>query len=317
MNRTESEVVQACRRVLDSVGTDRRYAHTSHLLVRIDGRVVFDEHLQGPAAPPVFSVTKSLVATALGAMDARGLLPDLHTPLGPLLPQSAGRPAAAHTWHQVLSMTRGAQVDGPWEGDAIALMPGGQVAHIAAAPQLSAPGEVFRYDNAGVHLLSAAASEILGEPLADFAERSVLEPIGARLGAWRADPDGISWGPEGAEIGAADLALLGQLWLDDGRGGGHQLISQRFLASMTTAHTPGGPPESCPYGYLVWLPDDLLMAGGWAGQHLLVVPRAQAVVVTLGHPEFELGPPPRDRLPDDWRPALDLVRRHLLPVLTG
>jgi hypothetical protein len=40
-----------------------------------------------------------------------------------------------------------------------------------------------------------------------------------------------------------------------------------------------------------------------------------AVVVTTGDPGFDPGPPPRDDLPADWRPALDLVREHLLPVL--
>jgi hypothetical protein len=38
-------------------------------------------------------------------------------------------------------------------------------------------------------------------------------------------------------------------------------------------------------------------------------------VVTTGHPNVRFGPPPGDDLPADWAPALDLVRRHLLPVL--
>jgi hypothetical protein len=47
------------------------------------------------------------------------------------------------------------------------------------------------------------------------------------------------------------------------------------------------------------------------------VPAAAAVVVITGDPGFEPGPPPSDQLPGDWRPALELVRRHLLPVLAG
>jgi hypothetical protein len=45
------------------------------------------------------------------------------------------------------------------------------------------------------------------------------------------------------------------------------------------------------------------MAGGWAGQHLLAVPAAAAVVVVTG-PEVSFGPPPSDELPGDWAPAL-------------
>ena len=70
-----------------------------------------------------------------------------------------------------------------------------------------------------------------------------------------------------------------------------------------------------PYGFLLWIPDGMLLAGGWAGQHLLVIPAADAVVVTTGDPGFDPGPPPIDQMPPDWRPALDLVRTHLVPVL--
>ena len=86
-----------------------------------------------------------------------------------------------------------------------------------------------------------------------------------------------------------------------------------FATAMMRAHTPGGPPEGLPYGYGVCIGDGYVMAGGWAGQHVIVLPGA--VVVTTGDPGFTLGPPPADRLPPDWRPALDLVRRHLLPLL--
>jgi hypothetical protein len=60
-----------------------------------------------------------------------------------------------------------------------------------------------------------------------------------------------------------------------------------------------------------------VLAGGWAGQHVLVLPDVAAVVVTTGDPGFEFGPPPTDDLPREWRPGLSLVRRHLLPVLGG
>lgn len=46
-------------------------------------------------------------------------------------------------------MTRGSAVDGPWEVDEVTALPGGQVVHIAVAPQLTAPGSSFCYDNGG------------------------------------------------------------------------------------------------------------------------------------------------------------------------
>ena len=76
-----------------------------------------------------------------------------------------------------------------------------------------------------------------------------------------------------------------------------------------------GPPEDRSYGFLTWLGDGYRMARGWAGNHVLAVPRSRSVVVITGDPRFEPGPPPSDRLPPDWRPGLDLVREELLPLL--
>ena len=309
--------MRACERVLAAVEDDPRFAHTAHLHLRVGGRVLFDHHRRGPAVSDVFSVTKSVVATTLAVLDARGLLPELSTPLSNVLPELVGTPAARHTWHQVLTMTRGAQVDGPWEVDAVAALGHGRLGHVAQAPQLHPAGERFSYDDAGVELLSAAATAILAEPLAEFARRELFAPLGIESVQWPSDPDGITRAAEGLAISAADLASIGQLWLDGGLAGRRQLLSRRFLTQMLSPHSTGGPPEGHPYGYLIWLPPSMWMAGGWAGQHLVVVPAVDAVVVATGDPGFDPGPPPVDELPSDWRPALDLIRAELLPALAA
>ncbi|HZA03145.1 MAG TPA: serine hydrolase domain-containing protein [Propionibacteriaceae bacterium] len=310
-----ADVRAAARRVLTSLTDDSRYSHTAALHVRVGGEVVVDEHLRGPRANDVFSVTKSVLATVLARLAAAERLPDLDTPVSAVLPALRHTPAAAHTWWHLLTMTRGARTDGPWDVDAVTALPGGQVAHIAAAPQLNPPGRRFRYDNAGTHLLSAAVGELVGEPVAEYAARELFGPLGIPDPVWLADPDGHSFGYAHLRLSAADLGVLGQLWLDGGTWDGRTLLDSEFLAEMTRAHTSGGPPEHLPYGFLTWVDGTSLMAGGWAGQHLLVLPDAAAVVVTTGDPGFDLGPPPTDDLPENWRPALDLVRRHLLPVL--
>jgi hypothetical protein len=228
----------ACRRIRAEIEADARYAHTGHLRVLLGGESVFDEHYRGPAVTDVFSP---------------GLLPGLDEPLHEVLPALRGTPSRGQTWRHLLTMTRGAAVDGPWDVDEVTALPGGQVARVASAPVTDPPGRVFRYDNGATHLLSAGLSAVLGRPVAEHAAAELFGPLGIRDAAWLADPDGVTYG---------------------------------------FAHLP---------------------AGGWASQHVVVLPGA--VVVTTGDPGFDPGPPPRDELPPDWRPALDLVRRHLLPVL--
>jgi CubicO group peptidase (beta-lactamase class C family) len=312
-----AEVRAGADRVLAAVADDPRYAHTAALHIRVAGQVLVDEHLRGPQANDVFSITKSVLAMVLARLALSGQVPDRQTPVSAVLPALRGTPAAGHTWWHLLTMTRGAATEGPWDLDAVTALPGGQVAHIAAAPQLDPPGVRFRYDNGGTHLLSAAVGELVGEPVADYAARELLGPLGITDASWLADPDGHSFGFAHLWLSAADLGRIGQLWLDRGVADGRTLLDRAFLAEMTTAYTPGGPPEQLPYGYLTWIDGTTLLAGGWAGQHLLVLPDVSAVVVATGDPGFDFGPPPTDRLPHDWRPALDLVRRHLLPVLGG
>ncbi len=214
-------------------------------------------------------------------------------------------------------MTRGAETGGAWDVDEVTALPGGQVAHVARAPQRTAPGSRFAYDNGASHLLSAAAGEVLGEPVSAYAARALLAPLGIAAPDWACDPDGVTFGYAHLRLAADDLGRLGRLLLDGGRVGDRPLLDPGFLAAMTTPHTAGGPPEELAYGYHLWLDDGLLLGGGWAGQHLLVVPGADAVVVTTGDAGFDPGPPPTDAMPPGWRPALDLVRTHLLPVLRG
>jgi CubicO group peptidase (beta-lactamase class C family) len=296
----------ACRRI-DAEIQQPRYAHASHLRVLVDGRVVHDQHYRGPVPADVFSVTKSVLATVAGVAAREGLLRPLDEPLHAALPVLRDTPSAGQTWRHLLTMTRGAAVDGPWDVDEVTALPGGQVARIASAPRVDPPGTVFRYDNGASHLLSAGLTEVLGRPVAEYAEDRVFAPLGIEGATWRADPDGISYGFGHLSLSAADLGRLGEQW----RTGG--LMDPAFAEQMTRPQSAGGPPEDLAYGYQIWTGADVLLAGGWAGQHVVV--RPGAVVVTTGDPRFEFGPPPRDELPPDWRPALDLVREHLLPLL--
>lgn len=305
----------AAAEVLAEIDANPRYAHTTHLQVRWDRQIVVDEHRHGPVVADVFSVTKSVLATVLACLARQRRLPPLDRPVAAVLPALRGTAAEPHTWRQLLTMTRGARTDDRWEADVVTALPEGQVRRIAEAPQQHLPGERFSYDNGAAHLLSAATSEILGEPVADYAARHLLPVLGIEPGPWRADPDGYSYGFAHLALSADALGRLGQLWLDGGRVAGEQLLDPQFLGEMTSPQSSGGPPEQLPYGYLIWVDDGALLAGGWAGQHVLVLPRGPAVIVTTGDPRFDFGPPPSDQLPKNWRPALELVRRTLLPAL--
>lgn len=136
--------MDACRLIDEAIRSEPAYAHTSHLLVEVGGEVVFDRHYRGPRVADVFSVTKSVVATLCGIAVREGRLGDLDLPAGRVLPRLDGTPAAAHTVRQLLTMTRGAETEGPFEIDEVMALPAGWLDRIAAAPQLDPPGTRFR-----------------------------------------------------------------------------------------------------------------------------------------------------------------------------
>jgi CubicO group peptidase (beta-lactamase class C family) len=308
-------VLDACRLVDQAIRDQPAYAHTSHFRLEVDGRAVFDRHYRGPAVADTFSVTKSVVATLAGIAVAEGRLGDLDLPAGRALPALVGTAASGHTLRQLLTMTRGAETEGPFEIDEVMAQPRGWLERIAAAPQLDPPGTRFRYDNGGAHLFGAALSALVGMPLSAYAATRLFGPLTIGRWRWPRDPDGYDYGHGHLRLAAADLARLGRLWLDGGRWEGRQLLDPGFAAAMGTAHNGGGPPEDHPYGYLLWVAPDRVFAAGWAGQLVAAVPAARAVVVVTGDPRFDPGPPASDQLQPGWRPAGELVTEHLLPAL--
>jgi CubicO group peptidase (beta-lactamase class C family) len=308
-------VLDACHRVDRAIRSQAAYAHTAHLRVEVDGRVVFDRHYRGPRVADVFSVTKSVVATLAGIAVREGRLDDLDLPVGRVLPGLDGTPAARHTLRHLLTMTRGCETGGPFEIDEVMALPAGWLERIAAAPQLDPPGTRFRYDNGGAHLLGAALAALVGVPLAAYAGARLFEPLAITGWRWPRDPDGHHYGAGHLRLAAADLARLGTLWLDGGRWECRQLLDPAFAGQMASVQAGGGPPEDHPYGYLLWIAEDHVFAAGWAGQLVAAVPAARAVVVVTGDPRFDPGPPPTDQLAPGWRPAGELVVEHLLPAL--
>lgn len=294
-----------CRDIDIELRTRPEFAHASHFRVEVDGRVVHDAHYRGPVVADVFSVTKTVVATLAGIAVRDGLLPDLDRPVASVLDV----PDHGQTLRHLLTMTRGAQTGGPYEIDEVMALPRGWLARVADAPQTSPPGSRFSYDNGASHLFGAALERLTGRPLSDYARAELFGPLGITRWHWPRDPDGVDYGFAHLRLSAADLATLGTAWMDG------RLVDPGYARAMVTPQTTGGPPEGHGYGYFTWVDDHGFFAGGWAGQHVTVVPQVRAVVVTTGDPRFDPGPPPTDELAPGWRPARDLVTARLVPAL--
>src|SRR5262249_29125093 len=70
----------------------------------------------------------------------------------------------------------------------------------------------------------------------EFARHKLFEPLGIRDLWWPADPDGNTHGWGDLQLRPRDMAKLGQLFLQRGRLGNRQIVSESWLAAATAPH---------------------------------------------------------------------------------
>jgi CubicO group peptidase (beta-lactamase class C family) len=256
------------------------------VLVEVDGETVL-EHYVDADADDFFdsrSVTKSVVAAAVGIAIEEGHIDGVDQTLAELLPDHVGQmsPAvAAVTLEQVLTHTGGfAPDDGPdseyWDN-------ADPVAAILAAGVGATEDARFTYSSSGSHLLSAVLTEATGETVLDYVGDRLLDPLdvpwepafdpvvghdldeaeyeryneqylASDFGWWR-DPAGLHDGGSGMRLRPVDLLALGRLYLHGGRVGDEQVVPATWVETSTQVHVQDTGIPLPRYGYNWWLTD--------------------------------------------------------------
>ena len=235
------------------------------------GRVVYEFYRNGLADQPrlVASVTKSALSTLVGIALEQGRLASLDQPVLAIMPEwaelNADPRTAGITLRHLLTMTAGFEI-----GNNDVVLP----ARTAwARPMRAAPGQVFGYDNAMVQVLTAILEKATGEPVMEFAQRTLASPLGIE----HVEPR------RALRLRTLDMAKLGQLYLQKGRWNGRQVVPESYVMEATRAQNAGGPPLSTHYGLMWWVrPSNLerqtFMAAGFGGQYIWVYAPLELVV---------------------------------------
>jgi len=136
-----------------------------------------------------------------------------------------------------------------------------------------------------VTTLGEVIQSAVGEPLQDYAQRRLFDPLGIENPAWQRSPLGLVQAGGGLGLRTRDLWKLGQLYLDNGRHEDRQLVPEEWvresLGAKANAH------DDADYGYLWWLMkvpvgdavEALPTMAGTGGNAVFLVPSKQAVVV--------------------------------------
>ncbi|MEV0199516.1 serine hydrolase [Nonomuraea sp. NPDC050691] len=245
----------------------------------------------GPdVAHDIRSVTKSVVALLYGAALGDGLVPGPAEPLLPAFPAYADLAAGKEhlTVEHALTMTLGLDwnEDVPYTSTANSELAMEEAPdryrYVLGRPLVEEPGKRWRYCGGASALLGKLIADGAGVPLEEFARERLFGPLGMPF-EWMANR-GVAMAASGLRLRPRDLAELGSLVLDGGRG----LVPQGWIAEMLRPRVRIA--EGFEYGYQWYVsPGHWVAAIGNGGQRILVAPGSRLVVaVTAGdYEEFE------------------------------
>lgn len=288
---------------------DGRYGTVTSLIVMQHGDIVLEEYFEGTDAETLHdtrSATKTITGMAVGLAIADGALA-LDTPLLPLFPDV--RPVdypdprkAAITPYDLITMS------GPLEcNDWESFSRGNEERMyfvedwagfywdlpIAAVRPWETPaaerphGRVFSYCTAGVQILGASVARAAGEPLDDYLQARLFDPLGIPRPGWQrlAGTDAFAGG--GLRLRTRDLAALAELYRNGGRHEEVQILPEDWVALSMREHVvlPDNPGQG--YGFLWWrraveTPNGAVTAiemMGNGGNRVSIIPERGLVIV--------------------------------------
>ena len=164
-----------------------------------------------------------------------------------------------------------------------------ELAYILDKDIVNIPGAKFVYNTVLPILQSVVLEKNTGMTVKDFTNQNIFIPLGISLWSWNSFPDSITNTGNGLSLRPFDLALIGQLLLNEGNWNGQQIVTKDWINESSQKSIVVN--SNYDYGYYWWrfsdqnpvvqsLPvKDLYFAWGYSDQFLFVIPSYNMVVV--------------------------------------
>ncbi len=237
-----------------------------------------------------WSMTKSLTSSMAGLLIRDGRF-ELNSP-APVMSWE-GTDKASITYKNLLQMSSGLTFEEEYGSysDANIMLWISDTTGFATIdkPLYAEPGEKWYYSSGTTNLLMNLMRGYFEsqEEYLDYLNQELFNRIGAYSFLIETDGSGHFVGSSFGWATARDWARVGQLYLNNGSWGGQQILPASWVSFVQ--QSPKDPEAQGRYGGQFWLqtaypglPKDTYYMNGFHGQHVMIIPSEELVVVRLG-----------------------------------
>ena len=289
---------------------------TTGIVVLMDGTIVFERYYRDNTAASKtisWSVAKSFVSALVGIAVEEGHIRDIHQPVTDYVPTLRGTGYDGVSIKNVLQMSSGIGFNedyGDFFSDINRM--GRAIAFntplddfVASLRRERPPGTFHHYVSTDTQVLGMVLRAATGETLASYLESRIWQKIGMESDAyWLIDRNGMELAFGGLNAVLRDYARFGQLYLNEGKWAGKQVVPAEWIRASVTPDAPhlqpGNPNSSwvLGYGYQLWIPqqpDGDYLAIGVYNQFIYVYPKKGIVIAkSSAYPAYNVDGPDRE-----------------------
>ncbi|MCP5046231.1 MAG: serine hydrolase, partial [bacterium] len=183
-------------------------------------------------------------------------------------------------------------------------------------PMVKQPGTHFQYDSGAVIIMSSLLKSRTGKHADVFAEKYLFKPLEIVDKSWFKNSEGHPHTGGGLYLKPLDMAKFGQLYLQNGKWQGKQVVPEKWVKESIGKHVTLHKRKEgvTGYGYLWWIlaPDpkgagkeNIYAAMGFMAQYIFVIPEYDMVVVVTGHTNSSA----------DQNKPIRFLYSHILPAV--
>ena len=315
------------QKLIDMPMTDVSSSQIHSLVIARNGKLVLEEYFHGHdrhAPHDLRSASKSWTNVLIGAAMQAGVPIRLDTPVYQTMlgevPAGLDPRKKSMTLEHLISMTAGFDCDdsGDRPGDEDPMQEQTQepdwVRYSLNVPMAWSSGEKIVYCSMKPNLAGAMLEKIAGEPQPEMFYRLVARPL--KMGNYHLflTPTGMAYGGGGHRFTTRDFMKLTQLYLNDGKWEGRQIVSRDWAGKSGAPLRLLSPKSGQTYGYLwnsIQYPYrgrkvHAFFPGGNGGQVFIGIPELDLVVAFTGgnYGDQVLFRSQREFVPEDILPAV-------------